>query len=298
MESKTYALFTGIFFLVLVAIGAALAVWMARERGAYGQNLTLVSSESVTGLNREAPVLYRGIPVGKVADLRINSENQKEVVIVARLTQPLRLSAATRARLVSQGITGLSNVELVDEGGAGALDQDSARIPVEQSSLQRVGASLPEAVDELRRLTATLADTFSPAMREDLHTTMHNVSAASAEFPTLVKSAHASMGGVDRLTSELRSLAADLKGEIRSVQVEANGALSGIKDMAGNMDRSAARIDRSVLPQLEQSLQGVDELVSSLNEIAVQQRDDPQRLIFGRKPGKAGPGENGFGGGM
>ncbi|RWA50112.1 hypothetical protein AU476_28845 [Cupriavidus sp. UYMSc13B] len=96
MESKTYALFTGIFFLVLVAIGAALAVWMARDRGGYGQNLTLVSSESVTGLNREAPVLYRGIPVGKVADLRINPENQKEVVIIARLTQPLRLSTGTR----------------------------------------------------------------------------------------------------------------------------------------------------------------------------------------------------------
>jgi len=296
MESKTYALFTGIFFLVLVAIGAALAVWMARERGAYGQNLTLVSSESVTGLNREAPVLYRGIPVGKVADLRINPENQKEVIIVARLTQPLRLSTATRARLVSQGITGLSNVELVDEGSKGDIDQDTARIPLEQSSLQRIGESLPEAVDDLRRLTATLADTFSPAMREDLHTTIHNVSVASAEFPGLLKSAHGSLGQVDKLTSELRGLAADLKGEVRSVQTEANGALSGIKVMAGNFDRSAARIDRSVLPQLEQSLQGVDELISTLNEIAVQQRDDPQRLIFGRKPGRAGPGENGFGG--
>ncbi|RWA50111.1 hypothetical protein AU476_28840 [Cupriavidus sp. UYMSc13B] len=190
----------------------------------------------------------------------------------------------------------MSNIELVDEGGAGTLNEDDARIPVEQSSLQRIGESLPEAVDELRRLTATLVQTLSPAMREDLQTTVHNVSVASAEFPALLKSAHGSMGGVDRLTSELRGLAADLKGEIRSVQVEANGALSGIKDMAGNMDRSAVRIDRSVLPQLEQSLQGVDELISTINEIAVQQRDDPQRLIFGRKPRKAGPGENGYGG--
>lgn len=296
MESKTYALFTGIFFLVLLAIGGALAVWMTRDRAAYGQNLTLVSSESVTGLNREAPVLYRGIPVGKVADLRINPDNQKQVIITARLTQPLRLSTATRAQLVSQGITGLSNIELQDAGASGELDPDRAQIPLEQSSLQRVGATLPEALDELRRLTATLADTFSPAMREDLHTTMHNVSQASAEFPSLVRSAHGSLGDIDKLAHDLRVLTADVRGQVRSLQAQANGALTGIKDVAGNLDRSAARVDRYVLPQLEQSLEGVDELISTLNEVAVQQRDDPRQLLFGKKPGKAGPGENGSGG--
>jgi len=296
MESKTYALFTGIFFLVLLAVGAALAIWMARDRNAYGQNLTLVSSESVSGLNREAPVLYRGIPVGKVADLRINPDNQKEVLIIARLLQPLKLSAATKAQLVSQGITGLSNVELLDEGGQAELNQDKARIPLEQSSLQRVGASLPEAVDELRRLTATLTDTFNPAMREDLRATVHNLSVASADFPELAKAAHGRIGDVGKLTNDLRSLVADMKGEVLSFQTEANGTLAGIKDTAGTINSTAVRVDRSVLPQLEQSLQSIDELVGNVNQVVVQQRDDPQRLIFGRKALRAGPGETGFGG--
>lgn len=296
MESKTYALFTGIFFVVLVAAGAALAVWMGRTRDMYSQDLTLISEESVSGLNREAPVLYRGIPVGKVAELRINSKNQKQVLITARLSQPLRLSTATTARLVSQGITGLSDIELLDSGGGAQLDQDNAAIPVEPSSLQRVGASLPEAVDDLRRLTQALIEIVNPAMREDLQNTMHNVRIASTELPDLLKSARTSLGGVDRLTSDLRGLTADLKTDVAGLQREATGTLSGFKGMASSLDRSAARVDRDILPQLEQSLQGVDEMTSSLNEVAVQQRDDPQRIIFGKHPSRPGPGEVGFGG--
>ena len=42
---------------------------------------TVVSSQSVSGLNREAAVQYRGIPVGKVVALEIDPSNPRLVRI-------------------------------------------------------------------------------------------------------------------------------------------------------------------------------------------------------------------------
>ena len=64
MESKAFALWTGLFMLLLLSALAVTVAWMSGARQGDRVTYTVVSSQSVSGLNREAAVQYRGIPVG------------------------------------------------------------------------------------------------------------------------------------------------------------------------------------------------------------------------------------------
>ena len=65
MENKAHAMVAGAFVLVVSALLAALAVWLMRDttqRDMYEMS----TSEIVSGLQPQAVVRFRGVPVGKV----------------------------------------------------------------------------------------------------------------------------------------------------------------------------------------------------------------------------------------
>jgi ABC-type transporter Mla subunit MlaD len=45
-------------------------------------NYRALASESVSSLNIEASVKYRGVPVGRVSDIRISTENTEQIEIL------------------------------------------------------------------------------------------------------------------------------------------------------------------------------------------------------------------------
>ena len=65
MENKAHALAAGAFVLLVSALLVAMAWWLSREGGvrvAY----ELSSRDSVSGLNLQAAVRFKGVQVGKV----------------------------------------------------------------------------------------------------------------------------------------------------------------------------------------------------------------------------------------
>ena len=65
MENKAHALAAGAFVLVVAALLVAMAWWLSRD-GGVRVNYELSSRESVSGLNLQAAVRFKGVPVGKM----------------------------------------------------------------------------------------------------------------------------------------------------------------------------------------------------------------------------------------
>ena len=82
------------------------------------------------------------------------------------------------------------------------------------------------------------------------------------ETHQLVKDAHELVGQVGKLSAEARSAAGAVRGD----------TLPRVNALAESVDRGAQRVGR----------------------LALQLDRDPQSAIFGRKPGRPGPGEPGF----
>ena len=95
MENRAYPLIVGLFTLVL-GLSALLAFWWfsggAQDTRAY----LIVSPRSVTGLNPQAAVRYRGVRVGKVTD--VDLQDTLEVNIQIRIDSDIPITRGTRAR--------------------------------------------------------------------------------------------------------------------------------------------------------------------------------------------------------
>src|SRR5688572_27107751 len=109
MESRAHAIVAGLF-TVLLGIGVILAaLWFSREDYA---NVTYVleSKHSVSGLNPQAPVRLRGVPIGKVQSIEFDEEDSRLILITILVKGGSKITRGTTAQLGAQGITGTSYV--------------------------------------------------------------------------------------------------------------------------------------------------------------------------------------------
>ena len=80
MENKSHAIAAGTFVLALLAVVVALAVWLARDTRAL-RFYELSSADTVTGLQPEASVRFKGVNVGKVTAIGFDPVKSGHVLI-------------------------------------------------------------------------------------------------------------------------------------------------------------------------------------------------------------------------
>lgn len=155
MENKAHALAAGIFVLVVSAMLIAMAVWLTRDTGEH--NLYEISSpEAVNGLQPQAAVRYRGVPVGKVMEIGFDPKATGNVLVRIALDETAPVTGSTFATLGFQGVTGLAFVQLDDSGEdktrLATSKQSPARIPMRASLLSKLS---DQGVAILTRLEQT-----------------------------------------------------------------------------------------------------------------------------------------------
>ena len=161
MEIRASYLIVGAVVLALLAGLAAFSMWLVRadvDRDVARYEIAF--SGSVSGLQEGGQVLYRGIPVGRVAEIRIDPDNVENVLVAVDIERDTPIKADTVATLEFQGLTGIAYVQL--RGGTQAsarLDPDAEpvpRIPSRPSAVERLFESTPELLARAVALTDRL----------------------------------------------------------------------------------------------------------------------------------------------
>ncbi|CAB1369484.1 MlaD family protein [Denitratisoma oestradiolicum] len=298
MENRAHALAAG-SFVILLGLILVLTAWWLEERHNDTREYLLVTTRSVTGLNPQAQVRYRGMRAGKVLDIFLDPRDPRLILVRINLDADLPMSRATRARLNAQGVTGLSYVMLEDDNSdptpMTAVPGELPRIPLESSGVDAIGetaARIGRAFDErtvqdFKRTLANLAVASEglkelPAILASLRQVLNEANLARLQ-KLLVHLEHTA-GEAAPLTAELRGLVASLQGlsrrfdqlaiEAGETGREARGeTLPRLHELMGDLQRNSRQLNR-VLEGLEQS---------------------PQAVIFGRPAPAPGPGEAGYG---
>src|SRR5918995_5702452 len=162
MEIRASYLLVGAVVLTLIAGLAAFSVWLVKaDVDRQVARYEIAFAGSVSGLQQGGQVLYRGIPVGRVADIRIDPDNVENVLVVVEIDRETPIKANTVATLEFQGLTGIAYVQL--RGGtqeSARLDPDATeppRIPSRRSSLEQVFESTPELLAQALTLVGRLS---------------------------------------------------------------------------------------------------------------------------------------------
>ncbi len=304
MERDAHYAAVGIATVALLAALAVFAIWLARLQFNNDYDVyDIVFYGPVRGLSEGGEVHFNGIRVGEVTDLNLDPNKGDQVIARIRVdgTTPVRVSS--RAQLEPQGITGLNYIQIT------AGDPDSAIlksqypdnvIPVIQSQpspiaelLSGSGTVLAQTVDALNRINRVLSDdnvrSFSTSLKnvESLTAELEARKGMFEQLEQALTKANSAIGEYEALGAEARRL----------VETDGRSAVANINKAAEDAQKAIATINRTAegvegpltdftatgLPQLQQSIQGLEDATRSLEGLVDEVRASPRDFI-GRAP--------------
>jgi phospholipid/cholesterol/gamma-HCH transport system substrate-binding protein len=325
MENKSHALAAGTFVIALAALLIALAAWLARDTSER-RIFELGSREAVTGLSPQAGVRYKGVLVGRVAAIELDTKNPGSVVVRIAVNDAAPITHSTFATLGFQGVTGLAFIQLDDSGeSTAALASGSgqpARIPIRQGLMSRLtdqGTSLLGQLDQAsQRANQLLAAENQKALVNaisSLGQAATNVGQLAKHvdqmmagkpvegqpnLPVLMQEASATLQAMQATAVRLNSSADSVKAssaEFKRMSARMNepgGTLDKIAEGAGALVATSQALNSSVVPRLSRTTEDAARAVRQVGRAADAVNENPQSLLLGKGAPTAGPGERGF----
>jgi phospholipid/cholesterol/gamma-HCH transport system substrate-binding protein len=175
METRAPYALIGAFVLAVIAAVFGFVYWL-NNAGGLGQRAVyhVRFENSVSGLLTGAAVLFNGIRVGEVTELRLSPDDPRQVMATIAVVPSTPVRADTQAGLEFQGLTGVPVIVLqggsatapAPQGGFVLIADPTSGQSVTQAArvaLQRVDAVLSENAAPLRETIANI-NTFAGAL--------------------------------------------------------------------------------------------------------------------------------------
>ena len=318
MENKAHALAAGIFVAVLSLLLLALASWLTRDTGK--RDIYEISTrETVTGLQPQAPVRYRGVDVGKVETIGFDSKAPGNVLIRLEVDGAAPVTGDTFATLGFQGVTGLSFVQLDDTGKQlpRLVPNDDAppRIPLRPGLLAKLTDKGEKILDQVELATVKINQLLAEPNQKRLAGALDSVGEAAASvsklsntmtailnsqlgpdrvnIPAFVKNADATLTSVRGTSDEAKAAIAEIGSTARRLNAK-DGPVDRLAEGAEGLSHAADSFNAATLPRINRVTEETSRAVRQLSRAVTGVSDNPQSLIFGSGPTQPGPGETGF----
>ena len=251
METKANHLAVGSFVLATVAGLIFFVLWLGKaEIDREFDSYIIHFSGSVSGLNVASTVLYRGVRVGTVTDIRIDPNNSERVVVTIEVAKGTPIKEDAVAALEMQGITGLVNVQIT--GGA----KDSALLEAGPSEALPVIASVPTVLEELFEdvptLLARATELLDRAMLllsdENLIAftqSLANVQGLTADIADSSGDLKTLSDDVSTIAATIRDTAVEIDALVESLGARLPGLLDDASTVLGAAEGALATVDES-----------------------------------------------------
>lgn len=158
METEKHYFNVGLFLLLSIAGLVAFLLWMGvgGDQRTY-KTYAMYFVGDVGGIKPGSSVKFKGLEVGSVDSLRFDEEDPNYIRVVARIDDhaPVNDNTVASVRfqdLIGTSVIALQNVDLMPAALVSREDAHYPVIPSRASDLEKVIASLPEAMETLRNL--------------------------------------------------------------------------------------------------------------------------------------------------
>lgn len=268
----------GLFVLGGTAMAAALLIFLGAthvlQKGKY---YVTYFDESVQGLMKDSPVKYRGVPIGRVNDIRIAPDGRL-IEVVLKIDPHMRLGPRTTAQLKAIGITGTVFVEL-DRRGESEPDLSPsitfpAPYPVIGSKPSETKILLSGVTEVLKNLETLDLKGVMGKMTELLDTV--NSKVADVDLKGLSEETKKAVKDIDKIAASqqwdktIRSIAASARS-IREASKAAEVLLKRLnmaaKDVRGILAENRQPL-KEAMAQLKTSIKSANGLMKEVNAVS------------------------------
>jgi phospholipid/cholesterol/gamma-HCH transport system substrate-binding protein len=311
MENKAHALAAGLFVAVLALIVLGLSAWLTRDTGVR-DTYEISTRETVTGLQEQAPVRYRGVDVGKVSRIGFDPKVTGNVLVRLQVDRETPLTRDTFATLSFQGVTGLAFVQLSDEGKPAPRlqpnDEVPPRIPLRPGLLAMLEERGLVILDRVQQVTDRVNRVLGDENQKRLASALDNISTAADNASQLTRrldttvatrldpalaEATSTLRGVQKAVGEVGNTAAQF-GQTAQRLNASGGPMDRLSEGTDALSHAAESFSGTTLPRLNRVAEETTRTVRSLNRAVNDLTENPQALLYGEGPPRPGPGEPGF----
>jgi phospholipid/cholesterol/gamma-HCH transport system substrate-binding protein len=319
MASQKTKFAVGLFLVGGTAVALVAVIWLGVTRYfEKGHLYVTYFNESVQGLEKDAPVKYRGVTIGRVESISV-APDSKLIKVVLKVESGMSLDANIVAQLKNVGITGSMFIEL-DQHKEGEPDQSPALSfpseypivaskPAEISELLRgldevlskmKALDLEGVVEKLKSDLDLMDQTIRQAKVEDLSrkvtTTLDGINHVIDKkrwddilmsLQQTVQTANSTFAHADKTFAQMEAIMADENSAIRGAlenfreaMLRANVFLEKASSLAGGTQDALSEM-RGDLLSTARNLEQASENLNRVMEIIAEQ---PSQMLFGQPP--------------
>ncbi len=311
MEPKAKYTLVGIFVTIFALAGLGIAAWLVgANTGKQYDEYVVITSSSVDGLHKDSDVRYKGVKVGRVVDVRIDPKNPEYIKIYIEVEKDLPIKTDTKAKITSNGLTGISYVNLIGGSKDAPLlkSVSHSKYPVIKTvptTLQRLSVLAAKLMKGADKLVAKLSGLINDNTSRYINETLKHLLDSSEHLDRLLKGLSVSRRKLDDVfdnTSDLirntNSFVALLKKNSLALEGLINNANSLVSQLKESVKRTDKVIDengKNLDRFTRNGLENVNELVNTLkltadklNGLIDEIQNDPSVLVRGRENGTRG----------
>jgi phospholipid/cholesterol/gamma-HCH transport system substrate-binding protein len=302
METRAHYVAVGAFVVAMITLAFVAVLWLAKvQLTTEYAKYHIYFKGSVTGLSKGAPVDYSGVPIGKVAEIRLTSEQQIEVTIEVEAAVTIKTN--DRASVETNILSGVSFIQIT--GGTkeapllvalpgeiypvirprySGLASVTSRAP---QLIEKAGETLDhmnelldeknrqavsEIIENVRAITAEVG-----AQKKDIAELVTNANAAAHTLSVLLDNVDRSYSGPDGLGERAGTAIVDfdrLAKNLADTNKQLQGTLQDVRPGVRTFSTQTLTNVGSLVSEARQ-------LISGLNRLTAQIERDPSRVLFG-----------------
>ncbi len=236
METRANPVLVGAFTIFTIVAGFVFAFWAAGVQDTGDTtDYRIIFSDEVSGLSNGSPVQFNGIGVGSVVDINFAQDDPTQVEALIRVSQDTPIKVDTTAQLQSQGITGISFIQL-RSGRPDAQDlitawgEDSPPIIyAERSAFANVVDGIQTAVTRVEDAAVTLSQILTDN-QASIDSTIKNIDTfsqaladSSDEIRTFLTDASSAARRLDTLGAQVENLTQIVEEQLADIEPGAIG---------------------------------------------------------------------------
>jgi phospholipid/cholesterol/gamma-HCH transport system substrate-binding protein len=269
METRANYVLIGLFTLAVI-VGAFGFIYWFNTIGGAGERATyrIVFDGSVSGLRTGASVLFNGIRVGEVTELRLDPAQPRAVVAMVSLEKTVAVRADTAVSLEYQGVTGTASIALRGGLDASPLPPGNT-LKVDAAGAQDVTQAAREAMRRIDQLVADNEVVLKGALK-NIEMFSQTLATNSQRIDNILAGTEGLLGG-----------GPDKPGDIAQAARAIKTAAENLDARTGEIATGLARFSNSGLREWERlatdgrrTLAEVDKMVKNIDR-------NPSRLLFG-----------------
>ncbi len=308
----------GFFVIMSIVLIFVFVIWLVKPTDDKEQTLfKIYFTESVSGLNIDSPVKYRGVTIGKVTKMSINPVNIEEIEVDILVDRDSPIKTDTVAKLKAQGITGLNYIDL-SQGSKNAplLCENGEEILVIKSVpsfLVKVEESFGSVSVNLSNLMESTQVLLRAENQEEFTKILRSLASTMAKFDKtlneksiddfhkLIASARSTVEKMDKTMPKVDSFidkSVDFERRVSTALTSISGsyttiasAMAVFEERNKNGDYSMKESTAEPMKQFQMTMREMQVTLNEINLLLARFGDSPSNILLQSEEPNIGPGE-------